>query len=114
MIEIPKDQWSKINRGKPDNDILQVFKSERFLVQVRQHNNIVRLAINKVKWSNIDGKIIWQDGITWDELQEIKNQCGFKDSWLCEYYPPQTKLVNIANVRHLWVMDKEPDNHFGK
>ena len=110
MEEVPKEKWKNLNHGNPRNDVLQVFKSDRFLVQVRKHKDCVRLAINKVKYDIELGKIVWKDGITWDELQEIKDQCGFKDKWLCEYYPPKDKVVNIANIRHLWVLDKEPEN----
>lgn len=108
MIEVPSSQWPDINANKTGSEVLAVFKSDRFLVQVRKHGPITRLAINKVKHSIVNGRICWEDGITWDELQEIKNQCGFKDKWLIEYYPPADKVVNVANIRHLYVLDDEP------
>lgn len=110
MVEVPQSQWHCITEGNTRNDLLKVFKSERFLVQVRKQNDAIRLSVNKVKYAIVNGKIHWVDGITWDELQEIKDQCGFRDTWLCEYYPPKDNIVNVANIRHLWVMRCTPEN----
>jgi len=114
MIEVPRDKWDSVRDGNSKADLLKVFKSDRFLVQVRMHNDVVRICVNKVKWTNVGGKPIWADGITWDELQEIKDQCGFRDTWLCEYYPPRDKIINVANIRHLWVLRCEPENSLDK
>jgi len=109
MVEVPIKDWAHINNGNENLDVVQVFKSDRFLVQVRRHGPVMRLCVNKVKNTPTpDGKIRWADGITWDELQEIKDQCGYQDKWLVEYYPPKNRIVNVANIRHLWIMDNEP------
>ena len=47
-----------------------------------------------------DGK----DGIPWEVLQRIKNDILGKDTLAVEVYPPQDKVVNRSNTRHLWVM----------
>lgn len=44
-----------------------------------------------------------KDGITWDELQQIKNDCGFIDKDAIEFYPKQSDVINTGNVRHLYV-----------
>lgn len=113
MLEVSRDKWDHLN-GNPNSDLIKVFKSDRFLVQIRKHKDSVRLSINKVKYTIVNGNPIWHDAITWDELQEIKNQCGYENFWLCEYYPPKDSVVNVANIRHLWVMDKEPENRLDK
>lgn len=48
-----------------------------------------------------------RDGITWDELQRIKNDCGFSDKDAVEFYPKQEHVINTGNCRHLYVFDKE-------
>ncbi len=45
-----------------------------------------------------DGK----DGISWDILQEIKDELLGQDAMAVEVYPPQDQLVNETNMRHLW------------
>lgn len=44
-----------------------------------------------------------KDGITWDELNWIKNQCGFAEFDACEFFPRQRDVINVANVRHLYI-----------
>ena len=48
----------------------------------------------------------WHDGITWDEIQSIKNEIGFEDHDCVEVYPAQKNIVDVANMRHIWVMDE--------
>jgi hypothetical protein len=45
-----------------------------------------------------DGK----DGITWDELQSLKNDCLGPDVLAVEIYPPKHRLTDEVNMRHLW------------
>lgn len=53
----------------------------------------------------------WRDGITWDELQRVKNETIGPKFWCAEAYPPEDRVVNVANMRHLWVLE-EP-GHIG-
>lgn len=46
----------------------------------------------------------WVDGITWDEVQTVKEAVGFANDDAVEVYPPARDVVNIANIRHLWVL----------
>ena len=79
-----------------------VFQNDEFLVQIFQlDNEPTRLTINKVKQKN--GK--WVDGITWDELMCIKRMVGFQDHCAVEIYPPDEHIVNVANMRHLWIVE---------
>ncbi len=62
-----------------------------------------RLTVNKRELKpNGD----WMDGITWDDLQWTKNQCGFGNRTAIEVYPPDANVVNIANMRHLWILNE--------
>ena len=40
------------------------------------------------------------------KLQEIKNTIGYKDKFAVEVYPAENDIVNVANMRHLWVLPK--------
>ncbi len=44
-----------------------------------------------------------RDGITWDELQAVKNEYAGPDEIAIEIYPRSVELVNEGNFRHLWV-----------
>jgi hypothetical protein len=45
-----------------------------------------------------------RDGITWDELQAVKNWRLGHEVRAIEIFPPESEMVNQANVRHLWVI----------
>lgn len=44
------------------------------------------------------------DGITWDELQVMKNQIFGDEAIAIEIFPAESELVNFRNVRHLWLV----------
>lgn len=45
-----------------------------------------------------------REGIPWDVLQWVKGQLGYGAHEAVEVYPPDKLLVNVANVRWLWVL----------
>ena len=99
LVMVPREEWPEDIRNAP---IQRVLRSNRFLVQVfdAYPNAIARLSVcrTEIKGSR------WSDGISWDELQEIKNSCGYADCDAVEIYPCDEDVVNVANMRHLWIM----------
>ena len=78
------------------------------MVQVyAEANGITRLSILQIK-QDLKTKT-WTDGITWDELQEIKNRVGYANYCAVEVYPERHNVVNVAAIRHLWVLPDRPD-----
>lgn len=100
---VPQYEWP--NEGRREN-LIEVWMNRYFLVQIyREENGVKRLSILRAALKNDMG---WADRITWDELQEIKNQCGFSDMAAVEVFPPSCDVVNVANMRHLWVLPSVP------
>lgn len=99
LVEIPREQWPKTPEGKDPK--LSVWRSRDFLAQVYQTPTpgIVRLSVNRTQLSN--GR--WTDGITWDELHQLKHQAGYGDCDAVEVYPANDDVVNVANMRHLFI-----------
>lgn len=85
-----------------------VFRSREFLVQVFP-GRITRLSVCRTELLP-NGH--WRDGITWDELQSVKAGCGFGDCDAVEVYPKTTDVVNVANMRHLWLVPQEYTDFF--
>lgn len=50
----------------------------------------------------------WLDGITWDELQAVKAAVGCGGLWAVEVYPAEGHVVDVANMRHLWLFVARP------
>lgn len=97
LREVPRDEWPILTRVP-----LRVWRSRDFLVQVfvASRPAMVRLSICRTAME----RDRWKDGITWDELQRLKRECGYGDVDAIEVFPADADVVNVANMRHLWVM----------
>tara|TARA_B100002049_G_scaffold223617_1_gene194315 strand:+ start:15932 stop:16261 length:330 start_codon:yes stop_codon:yes gene_type:complete len=93
--EIPKSEWPSQQKN-----LTRVFINKDFLVQEFDEGTVTRLSIccTKRKGSK------WADGITWDQLNSIKSAIGFAKEFAVECYPEEKNIVNVANMRHLWIM----------
>ena len=97
-LELPADA--------PD-DVLRVWGSRDYLATLwLDPNGYQRLSINSTTYDTRTGR--WADGLTWDELMAVKNQCGFAAQWCVEVYPPKSESVDVASIRHLWLLDDAP------
>jgi hypothetical protein len=83
--------------------VFKIFRSTQFLVQLyHEEQNTVRLSINRVTFNKKTRR--WDADISWEELQAIKNACGYADFDAIEIFPKQSDVVNVANMPHLWVL----------
>ena len=82
---------------------IAAWRSNRFLVQLFNEAGAQRISINRAAIDETTGR--WLDGITWDEIQAIKRQIGFGDRYAVELYPADADVVNVANMRHIWLVD---------
>ena len=100
LQKIPRDLWPM--EPGPHGPI-EVFRSREFMVQVYEESGEVwrRLSIHR---TTLDGDR-WTDGISWDDLQRLKAEAGYADADAVEVYPAQSDVVNVANIRHLWIMN---------
>lgn len=94
-----------ISREKWPSDRSQsrtaVWASREFLVQRFEYDGLIRLTINRSRIGP-DGR--WEQGITWDELQKVKREIGYGEVQAIEVYPPDSEIVDDANIRHLWIL----------
>ncbi len=91
-----------------DQDLgpFEVWRSQAFRAQLfREPGGWERVTVNRNAGPNSH---CFPDGISWDELQQIKAQIGRGERWAAELYPPEDEVVNIANMRHLWLLDERP------
>ena len=101
--DVPKIEWPPV-KGATIFPV-KVFQSSQFLVQVfEEPGGIIRLTINDVKRRGSK----WADGITWDVLQAIKSAVGYRGKCAVEVYPEDNNVVNVANMRHLFVLPIRP------
>lgn len=85
----------------------RVWRSKRHSVMLyADRNGFMRLTIQKTEVKD-NGN--WGDGISWDTMQRLKKEAGFGNTWAVEIFPPEDRVVNVSNMRHLWLMDKKPE-----
>lgn len=98
-LSLPPD----IDKKKPE----RAFRSNRFLAMLYpgDHPDIeVRISVCRTAIRG-DGEYV--DGITWDELMMVKAECGYAYHDALEVYPALQDIVNISNIRHLFVLQEE-------
>lgn len=100
LQEVPHYEWP----ANTPMSIMRVFRSRDYLVQEYREANPLVISRLSICRTSISGNR-WKDGIAWEELQRIKNECGYGDVDAVEIYPADSDVVNVANMRHLWVMD---------
>jgi hypothetical protein len=101
-IRIPEGLDDVYRRQK----ILQVLRDNKYFVQVYDQEGHIRISVNRAE---IDDKGDWLQGISWDTLMEIKRQIGYGDFDAVEVYPKDKDVVNVANMRHLFILDEPLD-----
>ena len=91
-----------------DEQPAQVWRSSRYLVLIylTDDPNVQRVGVLRSDGIGKDGD--WLDGITWDDLQAVKAAIGRQESFAIEVFPPQSEVVNTANIRWLWVFRTPP------
>ena len=54
------------------------------------------------------GNPIWKDGISWENLMKVKKAIGMDEWWGLEAYPPEKLMVNVANMRNIFLQKEKP------
>jgi len=89
-----------------DSNRVEVWRSRHFLVQVfALGNGFERLSVNRTRLKGGG----WDDCIEWEELQRLKSECGRGDRCAVEVFPPDDEVINVANMRHLFILPEPPD-----
>lgn len=103
---VNRDEWPDSVMALPSKPYI-VWRSSRFLVMVFEEKGIVcRLSIVRTTLTSAGD---WEQGIEWDDLQQLKEDAGYGNLWAVECYPPDADVVNVANMRHLWILPEPPE-----
>jgi hypothetical protein len=104
LTEIPQSEWRESQRylRKP---VIRVWQSRKYLVQMYEEGALegrtsLRLSVSRVT-VNDEGR--WEDGLSWDDLMQVKREIGYGHWYAVEVYPRDEDIVNVANLRHLWL-----------
>jgi hypothetical protein len=101
LTEIRRDLW-------PMSETKQthVWHSRKFLVQMFDETPFQGIDTRRISVSRVtlkdDGR--WEDGVSWEELMQVKREIAFGDWYGLEIFPRDADIVNVANMRHLWLL----------
>lgn len=112
MRLIPKSEWPDLHGTnlRP----MWVKRNAGFLVMAYPVpagcGAILRLTVVRAAGVSMDGRgrVVYRDGITWDDLMQVKRDVGFANEWAVEVFPADAEVVNVANMRHLWILPQAP------
>jgi len=101
LTEIRRDLWP-MSQTKQTH----VWHSRKFLVQMFDETpfqgiDTRRISVSRVTLKN-DGR--WDEHIEWEELMQVKREIGFGHWYALEIFPRDVDIVNVANMRHLWML----------
>lgn len=103
LTQVPREKWPA---QQPGAVAIEVWRSQKWLVILYlEKSDCVRMTVNRAE---LDNRGKWAAEITWDELQQLKREIGRGETWMVECYPPDSKVVNVANMRHLWLLESQP------
>lgn len=100
LQEVPPEGWPDYENAK----LVRVLRSRHFLVQVFEEGgdgSVLRMSVCRAAIKD-DGN--WDDELTWNELQWLKHEAGYGNQDAVELYPPDQDVVNVASMRHLWIL----------
>ena len=103
LEEVPLDDWPRMGDEKRSWRRVKAWVSRKHLVQefLHEETGSIRLSVCRSNIRRQDGD--WEEIKGWDELFAIKNEL-YPDRQAVEIYPPRDELVNVANLRHLWIL----------
>ena len=106
MRRLPDSSFES-QKERSTKPLIEVWRSRFYLCQIyAESEDVERISICQTILDTANRR--WRDGMTWDDLRLVKFQVGRGDLDAVEIYPAEKDVVNVANMRHLWVFKKEP------
>ncbi len=105
LCRVPREDWPDVEMHRLTNPPTELWRSRDYLLMVYEDKGYTRLSILRVV---LDPMGHWADGIRWDDLQRLKAECGRGDRWAVEVFPPAALVVNVANMRHMFLLREPP------
>jgi hypothetical protein len=103
LAPVPRADWPMPRLEHVEGRLrTAAWRSRKFLVQeFAEDHGIVRLSVNRTEWDERQRR--FREDISWDDLQSLKAEAGYADRCAVEVFPPDDLVVNVANMRHLFV-----------
>ena len=107
-VQLTELSQERIREAYPNQSHMptHVWESRKYLVHLFDEEcfqgiDTRRMTVSRVTL-NSDGH--WEENLQWEELQDVKREIGFGDWYGVEIYPRDRDVVNVANMRHIWLL----------
>jgi hypothetical protein len=106
LTPVPESEWPRKRPGREHP--IALWRSRHYLAQLYEAPwladvRVLRLSINRVTLSTRGG---WDENIPWQDLMRCKREAGYGEWYAVEIYPRDFDEVNVANMRHLWLLSE--------
>lgn len=102
LVQCPPSEWPQDYPKLSKSFIVSVWRSRQFALFVWNQGGVIRLSVNRTEWDERQKR--FREDITWDDLQRLKSEAGYGDACAVELFPPDDNIVNVANMRHLFIV----------
>jgi hypothetical protein len=104
LVEIPAAEWPpEVSRVQDSGSFaVRAFRSRRFMLTVWDQDGFTRLSVMRTEWDERLKRT--REDVSWDDLQRLKREAGYGDWCAVELYPPDEHVINVANMRHLFIV----------
>lgn len=101
----PKDWPGAVSEANHPAAPDEAWRSRAYLVQIRYLDPTTNGGAEELLHIR---RTIHGAPLTWDELQVIKRDVGRGDRAAVEVFPEDAHLIDLAEMRHLWIMAQRP------
>lgn len=101
LVLIPPHEWPRDYPRLSQSFVVAVWRSRKFTLFVWNQGGVTRLSVQRNEWDERQGR--FREDISWDDLQRLKREAGYGDACAVELFPPDEHIVNVANMRHLFI-----------
>lgn len=110
LVAIPSGLWPDMRDapgGGTGSIVLSAMRSRAFMAVVwLEPSGFTRLSVNRTEWDERQGR--FRDDISWDDIQRLKAEVGYGEAWAVEIYPADNEIINVANMRHIFLLGEAP------
>jgi hypothetical protein len=95
LAKVPQHEWPEFRPA----GLVEVWRSRAFLAQIyTEPAGFERMSVCRTAHNGTT----WVDQISWEEMMQLKRECGRGQMDAVEVFPADDDIVNVANMRHLF------------